>query len=480
MVEVEQVRSPASSGAIKTRLRDFLLPPLPANLTPYLYEYSMEQHSSGVQHSTADDFVMVEHATQGGTKAKESYLDAISSAVEGISDELRTISLDIHDHPELQYKEFHAHQILTDYLRNQEGWKVTPSAYDIKTAFVAVFDSGREGPVVSFNAEYDALAGIGHACGHNLIAIVSLGAALATAELLRQKDIGGRVVLFGTPAEEGGGGKKRLLDAGAYKDNQVDISLITHPGISPDAALVRTAAYSALKVEFFGKEAHAAARPWDGINALDALIIAYNSISVLRQQTQAGDIIQGQITNGGLRPNIIHAYAAGRFVVRSSSKKRLEALVKRVTACFEAGAHATGAELKVTPGMSYSDHVPNRALGRQYRQSFNRLGGRIPTEELDILDAVTQASTDQGNISHAYPSISPNFWIRSESDGGEQLGGPHTPDFEKAARSEESHELAKRAAKALAATAVGVLTDPDLLADAKKEFEDMVETEGRA
>ena len=278
-------------------------------------------------------------------------------------------------------------------------------------------------------------------------------------------------MLFGTPAEEGGGGKIKLLKAGAYKDNAVDISLIVHPGTDPDAALLRTAAYSGFKVEYFGKEAHAAARPWDGINALDALITAYNAISVLRQQTQPGDIIQGQITNGGLRPNIIHAYAAGRFVVRSSSKARLEALKKRVAKCFEAGSTATGAELKLTPTMSYDDHMPNHALGRSYRHFFNRLGGKIPTPKLDIINAATQASTDQGNISYAMPSLHPNFWIRSEDKDGKQLGGPHTPNFEKAARTEESHQLAKRAAKALAAVAVDVLTRPGLLDEVKREFD---------
>jgi metal-dependent amidase/aminoacylase/carboxypeptidase family protein len=290
---------------------------------------------------------------------------------------------------------------------------------------------------------------------------------------------------------EGGGGKIKLLKAGAYKDYYVDISLITHPGISPDAALLRTAAYSAFKVEYFGKEAHAAARPWDGINALDALIIAYNAISVLRQQTQPGDIIQGlstllpigrtrlihtagQITNGGLRPNIIHAYSAGRFVVRSTSKERLEALKKRVTSCFEAGATATGATLTITRGMSYADHVPNHAMGRVFRSYFNRLGGEIPPGELDIIESVTQASTDQGDISYAYPSISPNFWIRSEDGDGKQLGGPHTPDFEKAARTDEAHEMAKRAAKALAAVAIEVVDRPELLEEIKREFSQQV------
>ncbi|KAF2764696.1 bacterial exopeptidase dimerization domain-containing protein [Teratosphaeria nubilosa] len=329
-------------------------------------------------------------------------------------------------------------------------------------------------------ARSDALKGIGHACGHNLIAVTSLAGALATAEVMKQRSLPGKVVIFGTPAEEGGGGKIRLLNAGAYKDHNVDISLITHPGIGPDAALVRTAAYIAFKVEYFGKEAHAAARPWDGINALDALITAYNGISVLRQQTQQGDIIQGQITNGGLRPNIIHAYAAGRFVVRSSTRARRQALLKRVHACFEGAATATGAELKITEGGSYDDHQPSRALGRSYRHFFNRLGGNISRADVDFLQSSTQASSDQGNISYAMPSISPNIWIRSEDKDGNQLGGPHTPDFEKAARTEEAHDMAMRGGKALAATALDVLTRPELLAEARKEFEDLKREDARS
>lgn len=169
---------------------------------------------------------------------------------------------------------------------------------------------------------------------------------------------------------------------------------------------MRTAAYQSFRVEYFGKEAHAAARPWDGINALDALITAYNAISVLRQQTEPGDIIQGQITNGGLRPNIIHAYASGIFVVRSSSRARRDALNERVLKCFEAGAHATGATLKVTPKGAYDDHMPNKVLGGRYRDAFMSLGGKIATPEVDYLTGTTMASTDQGNVSYAMPSIS--------------------------------------------------------------------------
>ncbi|KAK0906006.1 hypothetical protein LTR91_016940 [Friedmanniomyces endolithicus] len=421
--------------------------------------------------SEVDSYMIVRPNAAHPTSSPD-FFAAICAEVDNLSADLGTISLEIHDNPELQYKEFHAHKVVTEYLARQPGWTVTPSAYGIATAFVAVFDSTREGAVVSFNAEYDALAGIGHACGHNLIAVMSVAGALATAKVMKDEGIAGKVMLFGTPAEEGGGGGKiKLLKAGAY--NNVDISLIAHPGISPDAALVRTAAYFAFKVEYFRKEAHAAARPWEGINALDALITAYNAISVLRQQTEPGDIIQGMITNGGLRPNIIHAYSAGRFVVRSSSRARVEVLRKRVFACFEAGATATGAELKLTPGGSYADHVPNHALGRSYQKYFNRLGAGIVEGDLDILRSSTSASTDQGDISYAIPSIQPSCWIRSEDHTGKQLGGPHTPDFEKAVRTEEAHGLAMRVAKALAATAVDVLTRPELLAEVRREFDEM-------
>ncbi|CAK1355300.1 unnamed protein product [Cercospora beticola] len=394
----------------------------------------------------------------------DAYLDSISHHVELLSTALRHVSLKIHDNPELQYREYLAHETITAFVAEYPGWNVTRSAFEIPTAFMAVFDSGRSGPAVSFNAEYDALKGIGHACGHNLIAIASIGAALATAEMMKDHALNGRVVLFGTPAEEGGGGKIKLLAAGAFEG--IDVSLISHPGISRNNALMRTSAYSSLKVEYFGKEAHAAARPWDGINALDALVIAYTSISALRQQTQPGDIIQAQIVDGGLRPNIIHAYASGRFVVRSETSDRLDALKKRVLACFEGAAAATGAELVITQKGGYANHRPNKALGRSYRKAFNSLGGDILAEEVDWLTAMTRASTDQGDVSHAVPSISPNFWIRSI------FGGPHTPDFEKASRTEEAHRLALRVAKALAATAVDVLTQPEFLQEVKREFAD--------
>ncbi|KAI5272144.1 hypothetical protein E4T47_04578 [Aureobasidium subglaciale] len=436
-----------------------------------------------------DDYILIPHPNN--IIAKEAttpnYLSTISTHIDTLSPKLRGISLAIHDNPELNYKEFKAYAVLVNFFEGLHGWKVEPHAYGIETAFIASFElgdtkalQGSEKQKVCVTKRLsvarvtdggsDALPGIGHACGHNLIAIASISAALATRYVMEKFGIAGKVVVFGTPAEEGGGGKIKLLDAGAYTDHKVDISLISHPGITPDASLVRTSAYQAFSISYHGKEAHAAAAPWEGINALDAMITAYTALSVLRQQTQPGDIIQGCITSGGAKPNIIHAYAAGDFVVRSGSKSRLEGLKKRVDRCFEGAAVATGAELKVQVQSRYLDHVPNAALGKGYAKYFESLGGKMQRPEIELLTSSTQASTDQGDISHAMPSLSPGFWIKSVDGEGKQGGGPHTPDFTRASRTKEAHEKALMVGKALAATAIDVLTVDGYLDEIKKKF----------
>ncbi|KAL1649952.1 hypothetical protein SLS58_001328 [Diplodia intermedia] len=417
----------------------------------------------------ADDWVLVSaDMVADASSSSPDYLGEIGDYIDSIADTLWPINKTIHDNPELGYKEYIAHEALTSFLKKQKGWQVTPSAYGMDTAFVAVFDSGKKGPVVSFNAEMDALQEIGHACGHNLIASASLSGALAAADTMRKHDLPGKVVLFGTPAEEGGGGKIKLIKAGAYTHpHRCDINLISHPGISPDAALMRTAAYRAFTVEYHGREAHAAASPWLGVNALDGLVTAYNALSVLRQQTAPGDVIQGNITHGGLRPNIIHAYAAGDFVVRADTTARRDALFARVRRCFEAGAVSSGAKMVLTDGGAYADHVPSRTLARSYRAHFNRLGGDIPLPEVDEVRGRTMASTDQGDVSYVLPSLSAGFWIRP----GAQGNGPHSPDFEGAAGTAEAFGLSLRVGKGLAATAVDFLTTEGLVKEAWKEFE---------
>jgi amidohydrolase len=425
----------------------------------------------GMSYEDEDDYVVISRESKSEKNGKDKapqnpFLDAVSSFIDSVADTLWPVNLTIHDNPQLNYHEVIAHKALVDFMRSRRGWKVDAAPYGISTAFIAEYGSDKIGPVISLNAEYDALPEIGHACGHNLIAMASLSAALAIEAIMSSNFLPGKVVLYGTPAEEGGGGKIKLLDAGAYKDHKVDVSLISHPGIVNDSAVMRTAAIQSFKVEYFGREAHAAAAPWEGINALDALIVGYNGLSVLRQQTMPGDIIQGHITDGGLATNIIHAYAAGTFVVRADTKRRLSELYEKVVNCFKAGATATGAKLKITRVSSYADHVPNLALGRVYRDAFNQLGGAIEEEGLDYEHGKTQASTDQGDISYAMPSLNAGFWIRSPG------AGPHTPGFTEAARTRESFECALRVGKGLAMTGLEVLMRKGLVEEVKKEWEE--------
>lgn len=417
-----------------------------------------------------DGFVLIQHDDVVHPYVLQ-YVDEITDFINSAKVDLSIVNTKIHDNPEIGFEEHQAHALLTNFLKIRQGWQVTTSAYGMATAWIAVFDSGKKGPVVSFNVEMDALPGLGHACGHNLIATASLAAGLSTASIIQRHSLKGKVVLFGTPAEEGGGGKIRFLKAGAYNDYGIDISLISHPGITHDGALTCTSAFSSFKVEYFGRASHAARSPWLGINALDALIIAYNALSVLRQQTMPSDIIQGHITDGGLTPNIIHAYAAGTFVVRSNTTLRLKGLRRKVDACFRAGAEATGARLQVTEVMTYLDHVPNRVLATSFTRYWNSLS---PPSRIQA-DKVTRvsASTDQGNISHALPSLSVSFALPPGPEGM----GPHSPEFEKVAGTKEAFVRCLRVAGALAGTAVDVLIVPGLLDEVKEQWKrDMAAT----
>jgi metal-dependent amidase/aminoacylase/carboxypeptidase family protein len=283
---------------------------------------------------------------------------------------------------------------------------------------------------------------------------------------MQRYDLPGQVIIFGTPGEEGtGGGKIQLLNAGAYKN--VDISLISHPGILNNSPRVRTTAFARLEVEYFGRAAHAANSPWLGVNALDALVLAYNAVAVLRQQTMPTDVIGMSITNGGAAPNIIHAYAAGACVLRAASVSRLHVLQEKVSACFRAGAEATGArvEIKLTPG--YADHVPNLLLAASYTKYWNLLPD-VPEPLVPSGDQFTfvKASTDQGNISYAMPSVNASFSIPP----GPLCGPPHTPDFERSSATKEAFDRALRVGKALAGTAVDVLGTPGLLDKVKEQW----------
>lgn len=260
----------------------------------------------------------------------------------------------IWSNPELAFEEHNAHDSICRFFDSlaSDGFQVNRHAYGVGTALEVSYARGKGGRVVAFNAEYDALPGIGHACGHNLIATSSIASFLATCEAMKARysdDIGFSVRLLGTPAEESGGGKLRLIDAGAYKD--VDACFMVHPFpilsgapglLSSSSCSGQYLANDKVQVTFTGKPAHASAAPWEGVNALDAVVAAYVNISMLRQQILPTQKIHGVIARGGDRPNVIPASTTLDYYIRSETAKTLKPLTERVLNCFEAAATATG------------------------------------------------------------------------------------------------------------------------------------------
>ena len=386
-----------------------------------------------------------------------SLWDIASETIDAASESLRALSMDIHSHPEENYEEVHAHAALTSFL-SDAGFDVTRSAYGMATAFEATKGSG--GPTIAVLCEYDALPGIGHACGHNLIAISGAAAGLAVANALEREGVDGTVRVLGSPAEEGGGGKIRLIDEGAFED--VGAAMMIHPGTG-DIVYPFVLAIDTGFVEFRGKNAHAAGAPWEGRNALDALVLAYQAIALLRQQSHPTVRIHGKIHHGGEKPNIIPDYAQAEFYVRAPQEGRLNEMIKRVEDCFAGAALATSCEWSVEwQGPRYSNMANNRPLAEAYGRRWLDLGVRAM--DLDGSKEGSFGSTDMGNVSHVVPSIHPMYNIPHES-------GNHTAQFTAAASSAEGHGLTLTATKAMAHTALDWLTDPDLRDRTLADFE---------
>ncbi|EEY20358.1 aminobenzoyl-glutamate utilization protein B [Verticillium alfalfae VaMs.102] len=405
-----------------------------------------------------------------GNNTASVHFKAVSDYLDLISDDLWPLNKEIHDNPELGYEEVQAHDLLTSFMESQDGWNVTRSLGGIDTAFMAVFEGSGEGPVVSFNAEYDALPGLGHACGHNLIATASVGGALATAEIMRAESLAGRVILFGTPAEESLGGKVKMLEAGLFDDAQIDISLISHPTAGNDSPYMITTATDRFDVEYHGREAHAAAGPWEGINAQDALLVANTALGFMRQQMRPSDKVHGFIASGGSRINVIPALATASYQIRSNDAEQLANFTER---CRRGASRpARWRRRRDEPddaAYGYANMVSNDALAGSYTTWFEGLGGDIEDPVIDK-KRDPSGSTDQGNISHDFPSISPYFGITNE-DGSQPAGGPHTTAFEVASGSRAAFDKAIMVAKSLAGVAVDVLTVEGLLEKIKEEFE---------
>ena len=374
----------------------------------------------------------------------------IGERVEGRAKDLDRLALEIHSRPELAFEERFAADSLADYLESEKV-TVQRGAGGLETAFVA--EAGSGGPVVAILGEYDALPGIGHGCGHNLMGTAAVGAFLALRDTL--DGVRGRVRIVGCPAEERGNGKVLLMAGGAFEG--VEAALMYHPGDRDEIDPLMLAMVN-LDVELLGKAAHAAAEPYDGVNALDGLVLGWNAMSALRLLVRSDSRIHGIITDGGKAANIIPDRAAARLMVRSPDNAYLADLRRRVLACFEGAAVATGAELR--PMWSEVCEVvnTNRPLAEAFAENVRSLGRTMqPRRPSD-----THGSTDMGNVTTAIPGIHPFLSITEGPVPG------HSIAFTEAARAPRALATMHLAAKALAMTALDVMTEPALLKRTKE------------
>ncbi|KAH8645736.1 hypothetical protein BX600DRAFT_484971 [Xylariales sp. PMI_506] len=398
-------------------------------------------------------------AHQNTDKWTQRIVDAVDARIPEIS----TINKKIHSNPELAYEEFKAHDAFVEILQSLD-FKVTPHAYGLETAFSCEVGSG--GRLVIYNAEYDALPGIGHACGHNLIASASFASFLGVAAALKESGIPGRVRLLGTPAEEGGGGKLKMIEKGAYAG--ADASLMVHPGPGHKlpksirgVSLVRMLANVKRQVFFTGRPSHAAMAPWDGVNALDAVCLSYNAISMLRQQIQPTERIHGVIRKGGERPNVTPDDTCVEYYVRSETRAGAVKLWERVLKCFEGAAIATGCEMRTQELNSYADLRSNAVLCQAYVDAMPA-GTVAYSEPSDFL----AGSTDMGDVTYACPGFHGAFGIDTKE--GENN---HTTGFATVAGSEDSFQRAVECGKGMAAVGWRILTDDSFAAETKSEWE---------
>ena len=376
--------------------------------------------------------------------------------VEGHADLLLDLSHRIHERPELLFEEHHATALIADALA-AAGLSVERGAFGLPTA-VAARNGVEGGPTVAVLCEYDALPGIGHGCGHNVIAAAGLGAGLAAASVA--EEAGGRLVVLGTPAEEGGGGKAIMADHGAFAG--VDAAMMVHPAgldlTEPDAIAV-----ASLRVEYHGRGSHAAAHPEHGRNALDAAVLGYNAVAALRQHIGARERVHGVFLKAGEKPNIVPHHTVAEWYVRSDTLATLQPLKERVLACLEAGAAAAGCRMSWEPAApEYSDLRTNRPLVELYRANSAILGRPVddPTAERRVT-----ASTDMGNVSYLVPAIHPMVAAAPHEVA------LHSQEFAACAASPEADRAALDGAKAMAMTVVDLWLRSDALAQVRAAFD---------
>ena len=391
-------------------------------------------------------------------KSVQNELDAIMPRLKELKDKIGR-------NPELGSEEYESSSILVEELRSH-GFKVEYPFFEMDTAFKAVYKGSENGPVIAILCEYDALPGVGHGCGHNIIGTAGIGAGIAVSKMM--KGLAGEVWVIGTPAEEGhgpyAGAKVRMALGGVF--DGVDVSYMIHPSTGKSMVTANFLAVKGVGIEFKGRTAHAAADPHNGVNALNAAMITYMSIHANRQQLRgdANAVIHGIVTEGGLASNIIPDKAVLRFGVRSSDDTYVPTLVDTVVNCAKGAALATGCEVEFTLSNGLKSNIHNKPLEDLFQRVFGELGVEY-RDPLELATVPPGGSTDFADVTHVVPGIHPMIGI-----GGEGYT-MHSTDFAGHTLTPEGDKGLEVGAKTLAMASIEILTDPDLLAEIKAEFE---------
>ncbi|WP_312700129.1 M20 family metallopeptidase [Sedimentibacter sp.] len=385
--------------------------------------------------------------------------EKVINFVNSLAPELNELSLEIYKNPELGYEEFIACQLHTELL-SKYGFNVEKNFSGVETGFKAVYKSEKPGPVISYMAEYDALPGIGHGCGHNLLGTVSTGAGIILKQII--DEIGGTVIVFGTPAEETSGAKVTYVENHEFDD--VDIAMMAHPYneyIKSGTSL----ALEPVQFEFFGKAAHAASAPQKGINALDAAIQTFNSINALREHINSDSRVHGVILDGGKAANVVPDYTKSQFYVRSTSKTYNSELLEKIKNCARGAALATGCELKISKyEFNYDNLVTNHTLDNLFSDKILELTGVVMSPPNK-----GAGSVDAGQVSQVCPTIHPYFDITKDTSIA-----AHTREMADSTITEYAREQMKNTIAALVLTAVDIIETPELLEKIKCEFNNTI------
>ncbi|MBU8791940.1 M20 family metallopeptidase [Oceanobacillus caeni] len=380
--------------------------------------------------------------------------EQLSSHLEQIKEQLWEMNKNLYENPELGDQEFESMKLHTNFLKEHQ-FEIEIGTVNRPTAFKATYKSGKPGPTIAYLAEYDALPEVGHACGHNLIGTMSVGAGIALSKVLHE--IGGNVVVLGTPAEETNGAKVPMSQQGVFDDT--DVAMILHPS---DQSYMsgKSLAMDAIQYAFTGKSAHAAASPEEGINALDSVIQLFNGINALRQHVQSDVRIHGVISEGGKAANVVPDYAVAQFYIRANNRKYLNEVVEKVKHIAEGAALMTGATLEISNyELSYDNMVTNHTLSEAFNQNLKQTS-TLPLNK----DKSGLGSIDMGNVSQVVPAIHP--YIGMNKPGLVH----HTKEFADQTITEDGYTTLVSGALALAQTGYDVISSEELLQAIKEEF----------